>query len=94
MHALLAYTPMLFCSAALAALDEDALGKADGYPLCAPAQYPEARCLVALVSRFDEVFPARRREGRGIATIEARVRADSPLHVPIAAGWRRRVPCA
>jgi CubicO group peptidase (beta-lactamase class C family) len=45
---------------AIAAPDEDALGKADGYPVCAPALRPETRCLIGLVSHFDEVFPARK----------------------------------
>lgn len=44
----------------IAASDEAALGKADGYPICAPVLHPETRCLVGLVSRFDEVFPARK----------------------------------
>jgi CubicO group peptidase (beta-lactamase class C family) len=44
---------------ASAAPDEDLLGKADGYPICPSSPRPETRCLVGLVSRFDEVFPAR-----------------------------------
>ena len=34
----------------------DALGKAEGYPLCARPQRDEARCLIGMVSRLDEVF--------------------------------------
>jgi CubicO group peptidase (beta-lactamase class C family) len=44
----------------LAAPDEEALGKADGYPVCPGLARPETRCLVGLVSHFDEVFPARK----------------------------------
>jgi len=44
---------------ALAAPDEAMLGKAEGYPLCPGAIRPEARCMVGMVSRFDELFPAR-----------------------------------
>jgi CubicO group peptidase (beta-lactamase class C family) len=50
---------LLFAAAALAAPDEEALGKAEGYPICPPSLRMEMRCLVGLVSRFDEVFPAR-----------------------------------
>ncbi len=50
---------LLFTAGALAAPDEAALGKAEGYPVCPPSQRTETRCLVGLVSRYDEVFPAR-----------------------------------
>jgi len=43
-----------------AAPDEDALGKAEGYPVCSGLARPETRCLVGLVSGFDQVFPARK----------------------------------
>ena len=51
---------LFFAAEALAAPDEAALGKAEGYPVCPPSQRMETRCLVGLVSHFDEVFPARR----------------------------------
>jgi CubicO group peptidase (beta-lactamase class C family) len=51
---------VLLAANAVAAPDEEALGKAEGYPVCAPSLRPETRCLVGLVSRFDEVFPARK----------------------------------
>lgn len=35
------------------------LGKVEGYSLCPPSLRPETRCLVGLVSRLDEIFPAR-----------------------------------
>ena len=43
-----------------AAPDEEALGKAEGYPGCPGMARPETRCLVGLVSHFDDVFPARK----------------------------------
>ena len=49
----------LAARAALAAPDEEALGKADGYPICGSLIAPETRCLVGLVSRRDEVYPHR-----------------------------------
>ncbi len=49
-----------FAVEACAAPDEEALGKADGYPICAAALQVETRCLVGLVSRRDEVYPARK----------------------------------
>lgn len=57
--------PAAFAAALLAhpvahaAPDEDLLGKADGYPVCPRSLRPEPRCLVSLVSRFDEIYPAR-----------------------------------
>jgi CubicO group peptidase (beta-lactamase class C family) len=42
-----------------AAPDEGVLGKDEGYPVCPPSLRPEVRCLIGLVSRFDEMFPAR-----------------------------------
>jgi CubicO group peptidase (beta-lactamase class C family) len=44
----------------MAAPDEEILGKAEGYPLCAPADAAKTRCLIATVSRVDEIFPARK----------------------------------
>jgi CubicO group peptidase (beta-lactamase class C family) len=59
----------LSSGASLAAPDEEALGKAEGYPICGSLIAPEMRCLVGLVSRRDEVYahrivskPARARE--------------------------------
>jgi CubicO group peptidase (beta-lactamase class C family) len=46
-------------TSAFSAPDEAALGKAEGYPLCPASLRPETRCLIGLVSRFDELFPAR-----------------------------------
>ncbi len=57
---LLAAVAALLATGAVAAPDEAALGKAEGYPVCPAALRPETRCLIGLVSRFDEVFPARR----------------------------------
>jgi CubicO group peptidase (beta-lactamase class C family) len=57
---LLSFLASIFLAVgAYAAPDEDLLGKAEGYPICPPSLQPEPRCLVGLVSRYDEVFPAR-----------------------------------
>ena len=48
---------------ALAAPDEEFLGKSEGYPLCqrGPGVNLYApRCMISSVSRFDEIFPARK----------------------------------
>ena len=50
---------LAFAASALAAPDEAELGKAEGYPICPRQVRPEPRCLVGMVSRFDEVFPSR-----------------------------------
>jgi CubicO group peptidase (beta-lactamase class C family) len=50
---------VLSAAAAFAAPDEEALGKAEGYPVCPASLRPETRCLIGLVSRFDEMVPAR-----------------------------------
>jgi CubicO group peptidase (beta-lactamase class C family) len=66
--------------ASLAAPDEEALGKSEGYPICSSLIGPEMRCLVGLVSRRDEVYahrivakPARKRELKRAAS-EPRIR--------------------
>jgi CubicO group peptidase (beta-lactamase class C family) len=51
---------VFFAAGAVAAPDEAALGKDEGYPVCPPSLRPETRCLIGLVSRFDEMFPARK----------------------------------
>jgi CubicO group peptidase (beta-lactamase class C family) len=60
MRLLILLASLLVTAGALAAPDEEALGKAEGYPICPGSVRPETRCLVGLVSRFDEVYPARR----------------------------------
>ncbi|MBM4440239.1 MAG: serine hydrolase [Candidatus Rokubacteria bacterium] len=50
---------LLAAAPAFAAPDEELLGKAEGYPLCPASLRPQPRCLIGLVSRFDEIFPAR-----------------------------------
>ena len=54
-----AFTAALMSPAALGAPDEEALGKAEGYPICGSLIVPETRCLVGMVSRRDEVYPHR-----------------------------------
>ncbi|MFY9316298.1 MAG: serine hydrolase [Burkholderiales bacterium] len=53
----LVFTPGVF-----AAADEAILGKAEGYPVCKlPVGGPlEQRCLVGMLSHYDQVVPARR----------------------------------
>src|SRR4051794_3795726 len=57
-----ALVAILESGATMAAPDEDLLGKADGYPVCAldDANLGPDRCLVGLFSHFDEVYPARK----------------------------------
>jgi CubicO group peptidase (beta-lactamase class C family) len=62
---------------AFAAPDEAALGQADGYPLCPPSLRAETRCLIGLVSRFDEVVPTRK-VARGAAARPLRRAAAEP----------------
>jgi CubicO group peptidase (beta-lactamase class C family) len=70
---------LLFTAGALAAPDEAALGKAEGYPLCAPSLQTERHCLVGRVSRLDEIFPARK-VARG-AEVRPLKRADVELAI-------------
>jgi len=51
---------LLLCAAASAAPDEDALGKAEGYPVCPPSIPMPTRCLVGMVSHYDELLPAHK----------------------------------
>src|SRR4029453_11854075 len=51
---------LLVSSVALAAPDEELLGKAEGYPSCGRNARPPQRCLVHLLSHFDDVYEARR----------------------------------
>jgi len=51
---------LLFAGAVLAAPDEETLGKAEGYPICPPSPQWGTRCLIGSMSRYDEVFPARK----------------------------------
>jgi CubicO group peptidase (beta-lactamase class C family) len=60
MRPLVVFAIVLCAGGAVAAPDEAALGKAEGYPLCPASLRPETRCLIGLVSRFDEIFPTRK----------------------------------
>ena len=51
---------LFFAAGAFAAPDEGALGQAEGYPICPRELRPDTRCLVGMMSRFDEVFPAHK----------------------------------
>jgi CubicO group peptidase (beta-lactamase class C family) len=72
------FASFLVAVGAFAAPDEDALGKAEGYPICPQSVRPETRCLVGLVSRFDEVFPARK-VARGAAVLPLKRAAVEPV---------------
>ncbi|HLX80094.1 MAG TPA: serine hydrolase [Burkholderiales bacterium] len=51
----------LFSSLSFAASDEAILGKAEGYPVCPlPTGPTEERCLVGMLSHYDEIVPARK----------------------------------
>jgi len=71
---------LLFSRVAIAAADEEALGKAEGYPVCPREARPEARCLVSLVSRFDEIFPARVVASGGETSPLKRSPTEPPIH--------------
>jgi CubicO group peptidase (beta-lactamase class C family) len=70
---------LLFAPGALAAPDEEALGKAEGYPICPMLVRPDTRCLVGMVSRFDEVFPARKAAMGAAARPLKRVAAEPAI---------------
>ena len=80
--AVVAIAAALGSEASLAFLDEEALGKSEGYPICSSLIAPEMRCLVGMVSRRDEVYahrivarPARARELKRAAS-EPAIRID------------------
>jgi CubicO group peptidase (beta-lactamase class C family) len=76
---LVLFASLLLVVPAFAAPDEAELGKAEGYPLCPGAVRPESRCLVALVSRFDELFPARTIARGGETQVLKRVPAEPAI---------------
>lgn len=51
---------LLVSGVVLAAPDEDVLGKAEGYPSCGRDVRPPQKCLVHLLSHYDELFESRR----------------------------------
>ena len=61
MKVTLAVLLVLVSSGALAAPDEEALGKSRGYPVCANAQgsFSPEWCLVGVMSHYDSVYPSR-----------------------------------
>ena len=68
---------LLSAATAFAAPDEIALGKDQGYPICAPSLQPPTHCLIGLVSRRDEISPARK-VARGETPRELRRAAAEP----------------
>ena len=78
---------LLFSSLALAAADEAVLGKAEGYPVCPLPKGPtEQRCLVGMLSHFDEIVPARKVAKPAVPRQLKRVAAE-PI---IAYAWRNK----
>jgi CubicO group peptidase (beta-lactamase class C family) len=74
---------------ALAAPDEQVLGKPAGYPVCNPFQaQPRTECLVGALSRLDTLYPARPVR-KGPAVRELKRAAKEP---PIT--WRTGIPPA
>ncbi len=49
----------LLSTSLLAAPDEAALGKAQGYPACAIGAVGDTKCLVGALSHFDKLYPAK-----------------------------------
>jgi CubicO group peptidase (beta-lactamase class C family) len=73
--------PLLLATAAHAAPDEALLGKAEGYPVCAPSMAVPERCLVGLVSRRDEISPSRKVErGENVRALK-RAAAEPALRI-------------
>ena len=60
MGAVLLAFAVALAAPAHAALDEVAMGKAEGYPACAPALLVEPRCVVGLVTKRDATYAARK----------------------------------
>jgi CubicO group peptidase (beta-lactamase class C family) len=69
----------LFSALVLGAPDEAVLGKAEGYPVCPlPQSGPtEQRCLVGMLSHFDQVVPARK-VAKAAAAFELKRAAKEP----------------
>ena len=67
---------LLVATAALAAPDEELLGKSKGYPVC-NLGFGENQCLVGALSHFDRLFPARTVQ-KGAAVRELRKAPKEP----------------
>ena len=67
---------LLVATAALAAPDEELLGKSKGYPVC-NLGFGENQCLVGALSHFDRIFPARTVQ-KGAAVRELRKAPKEP----------------
>jgi CubicO group peptidase (beta-lactamase class C family) len=70
---------LLACNA-VAAPDEEALGKSEGYPVCAPSTPGETRCLVGMVSHYDELLEARKVAKGAQARPLKRAPAEPAIH--------------
>jgi CubicO group peptidase (beta-lactamase class C family) len=84
---------ILMSGAAMAAPDEDILGKAEGYPVCPldDANLGPERCLVGLFSHFDEVYPARKVARAGPVHQLARAAAEPAISYATPNGRREGV---
>jgi CubicO group peptidase (beta-lactamase class C family) len=81
---------LLLSSFALAAPDEEALGRWQGYPVCNALEGKQIaqRCLVGLLSNYDKVYSARV-AARGSKALALK---PAPLEVPIAYKHRDNPP--
>ena len=81
---------LLLSSFALAAPDEEALGRWQGYPVCnvLDGKQIAQRCLVGLLSNFEKVYPASR-VARGPKPLALK---PAPLELPIAYKHRDNPP--
>ena len=78
---------ILVSTVALAAPDEELLGKSQGYPVCPIALAPtEQRCLVGMLSHFDTLVPARK-VAKGAKVFELK---RAPNEAKISYGYQGR----
>jgi CubicO group peptidase (beta-lactamase class C family) len=79
MRALLLLWCLLAAGSSLAAPDEEALGKSEGYPVCPPSVPMPTKCLVGMVSHYDEILPARKVPRGQQTRALRRARAEPPI---------------
>lgn len=74
-----AWVLLFACFSAFAAPDEETLGKSQGYPVCPlpAAGLAEQRCLVGMLSHYDQIVPARK-VAKGAGVLELKRAADEP----------------
>ncbi|TMH26159.1 MAG: serine hydrolase, partial [Betaproteobacteria bacterium] len=79
MKRLLLFAVALVAAEAFAAPDEEALGRAEGYPVCPPSIPVETRCLVRMVSHYDELLLARKVARSPRARLLKRASTEPPI---------------